>query len=287
MNPGTFNTIRNSYLDEISRTRIVMFFLALSIWTAFIPNKVGWYREIMEKAMDMLGVHAEIHIPFLEGGKIYGAAARNFQDNGDSFEAYDGKSWESGVAIILGKAFRPFMINLGNMYMLPSGISVTSLLNTLANIVYIRNADGIYVILGDDNNHWKAKHFPHAPFMEKQPEDTKYRYILGLSFAYDPFLAVICGAKISMDRAGVMRPARIDNEWRVYGRNRPIAQRAVYLGMIFGQFGPQPLLTKVMKWKPGEYTNPEDMFEHMVEYGLKEDDAWYWAEKMGIKEAVT
>jgi hypothetical protein len=267
---------------------------------------VEWAGNIVSRAKTLFGIdHLEISIPFLQGGKTYVHASENFKD-GLRFEAYDGKSWESGIPILLGPAFNPFMVNWEHpetnewFTMLPSGIALTTLLGTLTTLSLLRFVkDGRFVILGDDLNGWSIKGMFRAWFMEPQVEDTRNQFILGVSYKIDPHMPVTCGTKITMDKGSetigvplvngdVLVSASEGGEQvksPVIYKERPFAQRALYFGTLFGYFGKDTLINRLENVKPGEYVSPGELFDrHLEEYSKV--DATAWAEEIGAREVL-
>jgi hypothetical protein len=324
-NPGLYNDIvfwfggrarspgvgsfKDHYTGSIERTRLVMFKLVLSIWNMFIKDKVAWYKDIFDQVKTYLKIdHLDIKIPFIDGGDVYGAACDWFSEKKE-FRAFDGKSWESGVPILLGPAFNAFMVawkhptTKETFLMLPSGIAMTSVLNTIANMVFLSRAtSGCYIILGDDLNTFDARGLPKAWFMEFQKTDTTNKYILGLSFRIDPYLPVIIGLKITMDRgseaipvpvqSGAVVPTKKEYSKLLKGRHviykkRAPEERALYYGMLFGFFGKQILMDSMKGLKPEEYMSPGEMFERQLDkWKSLGTDVFAWAEEQGLKMVI-
>jgi hypothetical protein len=284
---NSLNGFPDHHTGQIDRTRIIVFYVAFSIITAFISDKVGWYSEILEECLDYLGVEGEYVLPLIVGGKVYTLASEYFNDGLD-FVAYDGKSWESGVPIILGYAFRSFFIHVQGLDMLPSGISFTSLFGTLAMIIASRYIKGIKAILGDDLNVWSPGKMPNLWSIEYQEMDTKLGFILGVIYSIDPLMPRLTGfEKISMDRAGKMEPLNLDGEWKVVSLARHESTRALWLGCFLGWFGPRTLVQAISSVPPGKYLNPQEYFERMInEAQVPMSDALEWARSIGVKEVV-
>lgn len=268
---------------EMTRSRIVMFGPWMSLVTIFIPQKAAWYEEILTKVIEYLQPKGEYYFPYILGGKIY-SKARDLFAEGHEYTAYDGKSWESSVGLLLGKPFRSMMVHIGGWDFLPSGSTFTSLLGTIGTIIATRFVGGIWLVLGDDANHYGPEKLNFPP-MEYQPEDTKYKYILGVCYLPDIEQPRITGIKMTMDRAREMRPLTMhyyhENSVLV-SRKRSNETRVAWAGLFNGWFGDGTLLQAIEKIKPGEYQSPSEHIENLVE--IEYTDPYAWAERMGVKK---
>jgi hypothetical protein len=162
-------------------------------------------KEIFDELHSYFNMKSEINTPMVTGGGVYKYASDKFHE-GCKLNAFDGKSWESCVGVLLGDTFAPYWSHLKGINMLPSGIACTSLLNTIANMWVSRNveSDGI-IMLGDDCNVFNGKAVK-APWMEYQKADSDMEYILGVSYKADPLRPRLSGLKVSSDRATLARP---------------------------------------------------------------------------------
>lgn len=297
--PGMLRAYHFKYV----RSRIIMFRLALSIVTAFIPDKVGWYRTILKKAEDLLCVQGTIEYAFLRGGQIYRVASDWHQEIGN-FMAYDGKVWESIVPRILGPAFNAFMMYVNNRpvngeehegegdlpgdLMLPSGITFTSIFGTLAMLVLVRNVIGYLILHGDDCNTWDCRRVPKLHFLEFQDGDTLAQYILGLMYALDPNMPRFCGwLKLTVDRADSVIPINLGGDWEAYAKNRDIRQQVAWAGGYFGWFGEATLLEAVeKKITPEDVLAPDLMLENLISEHSAGSDVKEWLYQTGMKDRV-
>jgi hypothetical protein len=276
---------RETYSYEITRSRIIFFHPSMSIWTLFIPEKAHWYTKIINEVLKIIQFNGELDVPYIIGGKIYSKMSDYFTE-GKRFIAADGKSWETSVGAILGSTFNPFMIYLGAS-MLPSGITVTSLLGTIANIIMNKSIKGNLVALGDDMNYFGCKDRPIVPWIEVDENDTKYKYALGLTYLKDPKIPRITGFKISADRGDLMRPLHISTTEMdaVERKKRDVRTRVAHAGMFFGQFGKRTLIDAVNKISGNDYIAPTAILDKIVEKGAEEEDIYAWTEGTIFKHA--
>lgn len=285
----SFDEVKDQYVGEIDRTRIVMFHQYLSLWNAFIPEKKVWYAKVLEDVESMFNVEPKIFYPYIEGGDIYLRASELFEE-GYRLEAYDGKAWESSVGLILGKAFRPLMVYLKGLYGLPSGIALTSLLGTIASVIVNRKANGYMIVLGDDQNHFvkgKLKGIPRVPWISEEPEDSTTRTILGASF-WKPEAPRLTGFKIMSDRADKQVPLLLSRDYRSLTKapKRDPRERAAWFGMFLGYYGDGTLISRLRK----EKIETQDFFApRLTMQSLVDDpdvDPFAWAEREGVKDVV-
>jgi hypothetical protein len=270
----------------MTRSRIILFHPSMSLWTIFISQKAAWYKEVLEEAIKELHAVGEYHFPYVMGGQIYIMAKQLFEQYGNKFSANDGKSWESSTGIILGKSFRPFMVSFKGIPMLPSGETFTSMFGTLASVAATSKYNGIWLLLGDDINGWNSQPI-RQPFIEYQPGDSKYKWILGVRYDIDSARPRISGIKMSMDRARAMKPLSVrlfTPGERVMYRKRDPRTRVAWAGLFHGWFGDKSLIDSLAQTKPGEYISPGELIEDMVEEHISEVDPYAWAEELGVKE---
>jgi len=276
------------WYTTMTRSRIILFHPSMSLWTLFISQKAAWYTEVLTKAMEYLGAVGDYYFPYVLGGQIYIKAQQMFNSK-QPFQANDGKSWESSQGILLGDYFRPFMVQFSGIPMLPSGETFTSMFGTLASIIATRKLGGTWLVLGDDMNHW-GKSELHVPYIEYQPDDSKYKWILGVSFSADVDRPRITGIKMSMDRAGAMRPIHTIPgiiEQSIQGRTRDPRTRVAWAGLFHGWFGDKSLIDSLTAIPPGEYISPGEYIERMVEERTSSIDPYAWAETFGVKRIFT
>jgi len=189
---------------EVTRTRIVMFHPALSSVFAFIPDKTGFYREAIDGALDALEINDHVMTPLTDGGEVYGAAADalhnnedvvivlgddcNIYRNGEQF-AFDGVNWETQVGTLLGEPFHGSKTYFGGMHHVPSGVFDTSLDDTLATL-------WVYSMLPEMK---EGKGIPGI--MERELEDEKCNFMLGMNYQQDPNHPRLQGLKLTVDKA--------------------------------------------------------------------------------------
>jgi hypothetical protein len=280
-------TIREHYEPPImTRSRIILFHPSMSLWTIFISQKAAWYKEVLEEAMKELKVVGDYHFPYVMGGQIYIMAQQLFQQYGNKFSANDGKSWESSTGLLLGPSFRPFMVSFKGIPMLPSGETFTSMFGTLASIIATKKHRGTWLVLGDDINGWNSEPIK-APYIEYQPDDSRYKWILGVRYDIQNERPRISGIKMSMDRAKAMKPLDVHlymPHERIMYRRRDPRTRVAWAGLFHGWFGDRSLIDSLADTPPGEYISPGEMIERMVEEQINTVDPYAWAEEMGVKE---
>lgn len=194
---------------EIDRTRIVMFTPSLSSVFAFVPDKVGFYQEVIEGALDLFEINDHFLTPMTHGGEVYGTASEALR-NGDNAViclgddvnvfrngvqyAFDGVNWETQVGTILGAPFHGTKTYFGGMYHVPSGVFDTSLDDTLASMwVYSQNDD-------------MKKGIGMPGVMEREEMDEDVNFMLGLAYNYDPEMPRLQGLKLTQDKADAAVP---------------------------------------------------------------------------------
>jgi len=283
---------------EIDRSRIISFYPLLSMFTAFIPQKAAWYTEVLDEVYKLLHARVQIHYPYVLGGQIY-TKVRDLFLNKPTFQAGDGKVWEAMTGTVLGRPFNPLMMKVGPYNVLPSGITFTSMLDTIANLIVNRNLSGDLIALGDDMNYWGPESIERV-FSEVSPGDTRYGYILGV--ASGPIVSGarqyvtqprLMGIRAMLDRRDKMVPTHLPPPGGInedYDVERPYDPRMVslYTGLYKGWFGARSLLDTLERIPPSEYVSPGETIENLVdtESGARVD-AWAWAEQYGFKPVLT
>jgi hypothetical protein len=288
-------SISDTYNLDIDRTRIIMFHPGLSIWTVFQPDKVKWYRDIMQGVMKLLDINpSKIHLPIIEGGRVY-ITMNELLKKGKHYWAYDGKSWESAVGTIMGPAWRSIMTNI-NSEMLGSGITLTTACGTISSLkAYKKYFDGYEaIILGDDMNIFTddaAKPFPGTGVVEYQPLDTQLKFMLGTSYFRDMNQPRLQGIKLTVDRGDKVLPLAIDeeqSEWLgPYVAHHDIKTKMLWYGMHYGWFGNKTLIDAISSIKAEDFKSPGDMIRNMV-YTTEFDfeQSIEWAESVGVNKKV-
>lgn len=189
---------------DVTRTRIVMFTPALSSMFCFVPDKKGYYKEVLEGAMDVFGINDHFITPMTHGGEVYGAASEALNGNEDvviclgddvnifkNSEQYcfDGVNWETQVGTILGKPFHGSKTYFGGMYHVPSGVYDTSLDDTLASMWVYSTHEGMR----------KGEEIPGI--MEREHLDEEVNFMLGMAYAQDPNRPRLQGLKLTTDKS--------------------------------------------------------------------------------------
>uniref|UniRef100_A0A2V0RH22 Uncharacterized protein n=1 Tax=viral metagenome TaxID=1070528 RepID=A0A2V0RH22_9ZZZZ len=258
---------------EVTRTRIVMFTPALSSVFAFVPDKIGFYREVIEGAMDVMEINDHLITPMTHGGEVYGAASEGVLGNedvvimlgddcnifkkGEQF-AFDGVNWETQVGSILGEPFHGSKTYFGGMYHVPSGVYDTSLDDTLATMwVYSQN-----------DSMRKGEDIPGI--MEREEMDEACNFMLGMAYAYDPLKPRLQGLKLTQDKAGpgVAVPLPPGRNLELVSKKPMDEQERWY----YGYHGTTPtggtLLDFLEKIKPEDFRGGE--VSQLIENGFEE-----------------
>jgi len=194
---------------EVTRTRIVMFHPAFLPVFAFVPDKKGFYKEVVEGVFDIFEINDHVLSPVIHGGEVYGAASEAMRGNedvtivlGDDVNiyksgkqwAFDGANWESSVGTILGPPFYGTKSFFGNSYHLPSGVFDTTIDGTIASLWVYSQSEEMR----------KGQDIPGI--MERQEQDEEVNFMLGMSYAADPDHPRLQGLKMSLDRADSIVP---------------------------------------------------------------------------------
>jgi len=219
---------------EVTRTRIVMFKPALSTVFAFVPDKTGFYEEVLNGAMDVMGINDHFITPLTHGGQVYGEASNCLQDGDDAViclgddvniyskgnqYAFDGVNWETQVGTILGKPFYGSKTYFGGMYHVPSGVFDTSLDDTLASMwVYSQHRD----MMRD------GQEIPGI--MEREAMDEEVNFMLGMRYSDDPLTPRLQGLKLTMDKADASVPMPSGRNLELVSKKPEDEQERWYLG---------------------------------------------------------
>jgi hypothetical protein len=248
----------------IDQCRIVAFHPALSQDWMFIPDHKVVYREVLDHAIDVIQPPADkIISPIMDGGSIYRDCSEAFQGNLDydlccvlgddramifkdgTYEAVDGKNWESFVGPLLGEAFYPTKTAIGGHLSVPSGVWDTTLDDTLATIWMIgKNIPGV---------------------TERQPMDERTKFVLGLRYADDPLMPRLQGMKLSSDRSDKGHNFKFGEVGHLRGRHST-ELRDMWLAAYLGH-GPagSTLLDTVTQVTSREYFEPSRVIADSLE----------------------
>lgn len=218
---------------EVPRTRVVMFKAALSSLFMFVPDKKGFYQEVIEGALDVFDINNHVMTPMTHGGQVYGAASSalrgdedvtivlgddvNIYKKGKQF-AFDGANWETQVGTILGAPFHGTKSYFGGMYHVPSGVWDTSLDDTLASLWTLGMTDDLNA----------GKDIPGI--MEREEMDEKVNFMLGLAYAYDSDYPRLQGLKLSQDKAGSQVPLPHGRQLELFAKTPEDQAERWYLG---------------------------------------------------------
>jgi hypothetical protein len=182
-----------------------MFTPAMSSVFAFMPDKKGFYDEVISGALNVMKINDHFITPMSHGGEVYGAASEALQNNedvviclGDDLNifnggkqlAFDGVNWETQVGSILGQPFHGTKTYFGGTWHVPSGVFDTSLDDTLASMwVYSQHRDmmrdGVEI----------------PGIMERETLDEEVNFMLGMAYSYDPLMPRLQGLKLTMDKS--------------------------------------------------------------------------------------
>lgn len=275
--------LTNFYSGLMQISRIIEFHPSVSMASGFNDNKPDWYGSTLGGVRDALNCEPEYIWPFTRGGLVYSDLAALFA-NGLPFDAFDGKSWDSVIGMLLGPSFRPFWTYIKGIPMLGSGVTLTSMLDTIGSMVATRHWKGTIVNLGDDDNGFGLRIPKHVPWVERQPGDSQRKWALGMTYAIDPMVPRFCGVKVSSDRGDLMRPLPMSRDFQsiLMAKARDASQIAAYLGCYMGQFGEGTLLDSVTGIKASDFkAGFTEYIEEKVELGSVKDP-FRWAKELGI-----
>jgi hypothetical protein len=218
---------------EVHRTRVVMFTPGLSSVFAFVPDKIGFYREVIEGALDLLDINDHVITPMTHGGEVYGAASEAMKGNedvtvilGDDCNiyrkgkqyAYDGVNWETQVGTILNTPFHGTKSYFGGMYHVPSGVFDTSLDDTLATLWCYSSLEEMQ----------KGKDVPQI--MERSKMDERVGFMLGMAYSEDPDFPRLQGLKLSVDKSDKTVPLPTGRNLEIFGKQTEDEMERWYLG---------------------------------------------------------
>jgi hypothetical protein len=199
----------SNYDLEVHRTRIIMFTPALSTIGAFLPDKKGFYQEVLSGAMDAFKINDHVITPLTHGGEVYGSACEALRNNenvticlGDDVNifkngnqyCFDGVNWETQVGTILGKPFHGTKTYFGGMYHVPSGVFDTSLDDTLASLW----------VLSQHPDMNEGQEIPGI--MEREIKDEDVNFMLGMAYEQDPSRPRLQGLKLTQDKSDAAVP---------------------------------------------------------------------------------
>jgi len=291
--PGFVDSVAN----EETRSRIISFEASASAYSVGLAQKRELYRQIFENVLKTLQPAGDLIFPMAEGYKAYLTAAELFRDR--PFKAYDGVSWESLVGTILGPAFRALLIQLDGFYMVPSGIVLTSILDTVAMTRAIAAIRGKFILLGDDCSSWNEADLA-TPYLEYQPMDTKLKIFLGYSYL-DPDRPSISGIKATSESSQLKERAELGLDTTFWPGND--VGEGADKGWMPGRHTPQEIVTNaglyvgrikdgttldVFKRMEGEVQAPWLTTEHVVRDATRgRGNVFAWAEEMGVEDLFT
>jgi len=258
---------------EVTRTRVVMFTPALSSVFAFVPDKVGFYREVIEGVMDVMEINDHLITPMTHGGEVYGAASEALQGNEDSVIilgddcnifrkgeqfAFDGVNWETQAGTILGEPFHGSKTYFGGIYHVPSGVYDTTLDDSIATMwVFSQHPD--------------MKTGTGIPgIMQREEMDEACNFMLGMAYAYDPLKPRLQGLKLTQDKSGlgVAQPLPAGRNLELVSKKPLDEQERWY----YGYHGTTPsggtLLDFLEKIKPEDFRGGE--MSELIENGFEE-----------------
>jgi hypothetical protein len=242
------------YDQTLDRTRTVMFKAPLSSVFAFVPDKAGFYKEVLEGALDMYDFGFQYSNPLIDGGDVYQLASDAFRGeiehdvvinlgddwntirrNGKGFVAKDGANWEGQAGTLLGEPFWGTKTKIGDTFQIPSGVWDTSIDGTLAMM------------------QTGGKSIPGL--LEEEVEDTEVRFILGMQYAVDPLFPRTQGFKMSMDKADKGINIKLDESHSISGKHSTQESKAWLMSYEGLKLDGDSLLSGYKEAKAGDFVS--------------------------------
>lgn len=187
--PDVFNSDIVKVEGKEERDRIVMFNAFLSCWTLFLPDHRAFYQDVISSfiAEFLPPEFPEVVSPLTHGFEWVIKAQEALRSK-NRVRCTDGNNWEAYVALILGPCFNYLMAFMNGYPLLPSGISLTSILGTICSL-WVSARYGwfigasLIIATGDDCNYVGGDSFVDIPeFVTETAFDTSVHYMLGVSF---------------------------------------------------------------------------------------------------------
>jgi hypothetical protein len=254
------------YDFESERSRIVMFYPALSTIFAAMPDKKGWYEVVWREICELFGVTRKIYFPPVDGGIVYLKFAEALM-GGENFEcilgddynlvkggthvALDGSNWEQTVGMLMGDQCTTAFATFGDQVTLPSGVAETTILGSIALLWLIIQMEkqGIAEIPG---------------IFERQPEDEAVKFFLGLRYLDDPAYPRLQGLKLSTDRADKAvklipsKPTILNSK---YSTSQALGWYNAYFGLTLDGGS---LLDPFVDVNPGDWMSPSVLIDRLI-----------------------
>jgi len=260
-NEATVERDQFEYELEDDRSRIILYQSAMSMVLCFVPEKTSLYKDIKDRVSKILNLQPFLFPP-VDGGMVYKAwsdleyVKANLGDDwnekrGDEQLSWDGKNWEQWVGQILGDAWNPTMVVLDGLTALPSGSWLTTIAGSIAmwHLATKARAEGVSELPG---------------IWERQPEDEKVKFLLGLQYAIDQDNPRLQGLKLSIDDARKMRklePMKALTLESSYKSNQADAWYNAYHGLTING---ESLLSSFEKVEPEDYVSPGTLVKRLV-----------------------
>jgi hypothetical protein len=288
---GGHSPLEEQYSGEIDRSRIIMFHPALSTWTLFLPDKKEFYAETLTKIQDLFGISEKVMTPIVHGGQVYVEAAEHIA-NGLLERCFDGKGWEAQVGILMNDAFSPYFTNMYGHRVLPSGITLTSWIDTVGSLWILSKMNVKYemaVVLGDDVNVFSEKDQSSGHMegiMEHQPEDEDIQFMLGVSYARDPWQPRIQGVKLMADRGDKAIHLPLSPGFYVddiVKGTHDERTTELWYGLSLGRFGPRTLIDAIRSIPGHEFKGPDAMIEELADIAF---DMYSWDEIISWRDEL-
>lgn len=246
---------------EDDRSRIILYTSAMSMVLCFVPDKTSLYRDIKDRISKILDLPPFLFPP-TDGGVVYKKwsdmdnVVANLGDDwnekhGDEQLSWDGKNWEQWVGQILGDAWNPAMVVLDGLTALPSGSWLTTIAGSIAmwHLATQARKEGISELPG---------------IWERQPEDEKVKFLLGLQYAIDPDNPRLQGLKLSIDDARKMRklePMKALTLESNYKEQQSVSWYNAYHGLTING---ESLLSAFEQVEPEDYVSPGTLVKRLV-----------------------
>lgn len=269
-------TVGSTYDIEMGRTRIVMYRGGMSGVNAFVPEgiEIKAYRRAIEKVASAAGYTGCVHSPVISGGEFYIKMSELMSTH--TYAATDGANWEINVPTIIPNILAYTYVG-GQHFVLPSGSHDTSLLGSLASLVFAADLKGVEAISvqGDDlglfyKNRVLYRDVPGIS--ELDPMDSKLKYVLGYSFL-DPDKPHSIGIKLTTDSAEYMDNRNISNPGPPKSRKLTPDAIARWIAVYTGELEDGTTLLEELKKLPaGSEMYPRKTME-MIQNGSSDEEA--------------
>lgn len=265
---------------NITRSRMVTFNVAWTMLVFWILDKRDWYSKILNSIIAPLGPSLEMKFVPAIGGQVYNQVGA-LLESGYTMLDYDASTWDANVPSVLTSTFNPFFFYLDKPQ-LPSGSGMTTLLGSSATglamslkplnfEVIVYNLGDDVIILVDPKNVKALKQYmaTYKPFTELQPDDTEFKFMLGLSFKDDYTKPRILGFKLTKDQAKSRIPIKLNQDTQSIQLNNNLSnlERELWFGLYLGDFNGKSLLQSIAGVT--DIISPTALQEKLIEDEIK------------------